>query len=266
MKPFLDDLKVLHDVGLTLEYAGKEEVWKGALLAILADNLASHELAGFKESFSFARRFCRSCLTDKDYSQSHFLEREYVVRNRQLHEQHCNHLDGPNRATMSVEYGINRRSSLDSLSYFSVVECMPHDIMHDLFEGVIPYEMKLLLKHCMDKSHFNINTINYRLGAFDFGYSELRDKPAPIDNDLKIRQTASQMWLLSRIFPLLLGDLISRDDCYWKCFLKLLRISEICTAPVLSVDSAAYLELLIEEHHSEFKHLYNVLSFLKCTS
>ena len=30
---------------------------------------------------------------------------------------------------------------------FSVAENLPHDIMHDLFEGVVPYEMKLLLTH-----------------------------------------------------------------------------------------------------------------------
>ena len=31
-------------------------------MAFLADNLAAHEIGGFKESFSFARRFCRSCM------------------------------------------------------------------------------------------------------------------------------------------------------------------------------------------------------------
>lgn len=65
------------------------------------------------------------------------------------------------------------------------------------------------------------------------------------------------MWLLARVFPLLVGDLIPRDDSNWKCFLKLLKICEICVSPVLSQDSAAYIELLVEEHHSEFKSLYD---------
>ena len=66
LKPLLDDLKRLQNEGIAIKFEGKEEVWKGALLAFLADNLAAHELGGFKESFSFSRRFCRSCLTDKD--------------------------------------------------------------------------------------------------------------------------------------------------------------------------------------------------------
>lgn len=114
--------------------------------------------------------------------------------------------------------------------------------------------MKLLLHHCTSKSYFTVQILNHRLSAFDFGYSELGDKPAPIAEESKIRQTASQMWLFARIFP---GDLVHRDDPNWKCFLKLLEICEICTAPVLSADDVSCLELLIEEHHIQFKLLYN---------
>ena len=51
-KPFINDLKKLYNEGVSVRFAGKNEVWKGALLAFLGDNLASHELGGFKESFS----------------------------------------------------------------------------------------------------------------------------------------------------------------------------------------------------------------------
>ena len=33
-----------------MQFAGKDELWRSALLAFFADNLA-HELGGFKESF-----------------------------------------------------------------------------------------------------------------------------------------------------------------------------------------------------------------------
>ena len=258
LKPFLDDLKILYDTGVTIHYNGKDENWKGTLLAFLADNLASHEIGGFKESFSFARKFCRSCLTDKEMSQEHFLENHFVIRTPQSHASQCSRLEGPDRLSVSVEYGINRRSSLESLPHFSVIDGMPHDIMHDLYEGVIPYELKLLIQHCITKSYFQLETLNHRHKAFDFGYSEIGDRPASIDNEYKLRQTASQMWLLARVFPLLVGDLVPRDDSNWECYLKLLKICEICAAPVLSEDSAAFLELLIEEHHIQFKGLYSV--------
>ena len=132
-----------------------------------------------------------------------------------------------------MEYGINRRAALEDLSYFHVVHALPQDIMHDLMEGVIPHEMKLLLQSCVADSSFDMTQFNHRLSAFDFGYSEIGDKPAPIDDGVRIRQSATQMWLLFRIFPLLIGDLIPR-----------------------SFSSSRYLEMLIEEHHSEFSELY----------
>lgn len=131
LKPFLEDLKILYDKGFTVQFAGEME---GALLAFLADNLAAHELGGFKESFSFAHRICRSCLTDKEYSQTHFQEGQFVLRDRQSHQAQCQELAGPDRLRASVQYGINRVSSLESVQEFSVVKNMPHDIMHDLFE------------------------------------------------------------------------------------------------------------------------------------
>lgn len=262
LKPFLKDLKTLYNEGIVVKYAGTDEIWKGALLAFLADNLAAHELGGFKQSFSFARHFCRSCFANKTMTQSYFCEQSFTLRDAVSHQSQCSQLNGVNGHELSVEYGINRPSSLDTLPNFSVVENLPHDIMHDLLEGALPHELKLLLQHCMSMSYFNLSTLNERLAAFDIGYSEVKDKPALFGSDSKCKQTASQMWLLVSIFPLLIGDLIHRSSDNWACFLKLVKICEICTSPVISTDTATYLELLIEEHHEMFKLLYSSDAFI----
>jgi len=54
MEPFILDLKTLATDGIVSSVNGIERTFKGALLAFLADNLASHSIAGFKESFSFS--------------------------------------------------------------------------------------------------------------------------------------------------------------------------------------------------------------------
>lgn len=262
LEPFLKDLKTLQQTGITVTYDKTTEVWKGTLLAILADNLAAHELGGFKESFSFAKKFCRSCLADKDSSSCKFIENQFEIRTTESHADHCSLLKGPDRVKMSIEYGINRTSSLESLPYFSVINGLPHDIMHDLYEGVVPHEIKLLLNYCARENFFDIEFFNSRLKAFDFGYTEIGDKPAPIEGDSRFRQGASQMWLLARVLPLLVGDKVPRDNAQWQCFLTLLKICELCSAFKLSEDSAAYLEVLIEEHHSQFKILYSDASII----
>ena len=110
---------------------------------------------------------------------------------------------------------------------------LPHDIMHDVLEGVIPYEMKLLLTHYVTRKHFSIDSLNDRLNRFDFAYSELSDKPSEIDDavvkkpDTKIRESASKMWMLAVMLSLLIGDLVPEDCEYWALYNLLLRICSI---------------------------------------
>jgi len=62
LQPYIQDLSFLATQGLSITVDGVQQTYKGALLAFLADNLASNDLGGFKLSFSFAFRFCRKCL------------------------------------------------------------------------------------------------------------------------------------------------------------------------------------------------------------
>ena len=127
------------------------------------------------------------------------------------------------RTNHSTTYGINRRSILETVPHFSVVRNLPHDIMHDLFEGVVPYEMKLLLTYYIENKYISCVGFNYRLQQFDFGYTEIKDKPSLILNekllnksDNRIRQSASQTWLLSNVLPFLISDFLP-DDCeHWQ--------------------------------------------------
>ena len=63
--------------------------------------------------------------------------------------------------------------------YFSMCDWgLPHDIMQDLFEGVVQYEIKFLLLHCFEKKCFSLPEFNNKIMSFEYGYSEVSDKPA----------------------------------------------------------------------------------------
>ena len=68
--------------------------------------------------------------------------------------------------------------------------------------------------------------------------------------------TAAQMWLLGRILPLVIGDLVPRGDVKWENYLKLMKIVDILFAPAITGDILSYLEWAIESHHIEFTKLY----------
>ena len=47
----------------------------------------------------------------------------------------------------STAFGVNQRALLDTLHYFDVSSgVLIPDIMHDILEGVLPLELKLMLK------------------------------------------------------------------------------------------------------------------------
>ena len=256
--PFVEDLKQLYCDGIDVSICGNEITLFGGLLAFLADNLAVHLVGGFKQSMSFAFRVCRTCMVTPTLLQNCFSENDCNLRESETHFEQCCLLNGPLHDHHSISYGINRLSILEEVPGFSVINGLPHDIMHDLFEGVIPSQMKLLLVHCVNAKYFTIDLLNSRLTHFDF----MNKKPSLFDPKVlksdrgKIRQLASQMIVLTREFSILIGDKIPNNNDHWSCFQLLLKICSICLSPVCTFDTVAYLRIVIEEYLSLFRTIY----------
>ncbi len=165
----------------------------------------------------------------------------------------------------SKTYGINRKSSLLNVKYYNMFHNgLPHDAMHDILEGVAPYEVKLVLSHYVSQGQFTLAEFNDRLVHLNFGYSE-NDKPILIfSKDLKedkksLRASSAQMLLLVRV---LIGDKINPDDPHWGCFLLLRRIIDIALCPLVTEGNCSSLKLLIHEHHSQFVALYGSAAYI----
>ena len=255
LTPFVEDLKTLYLDGVTVTIDSEQCTFHGGLLATLADNLAAHSLGGFKESHSFALRICRGCIATTESMQTTFIESGFQLRTPTSHELHCTLLEGPLRTHYSTTYGVNRRSVLEDVPGFSVITGLPHDTMHDLFEGVVPYELKCFLFHCIEARLFSFKQLNDRISRFDFN----EDRPSLIqlrNEDQKIRQSASQMIVLTRELPMLVADLIPETDEHWKSFIILLKICSIALSPITTPDTVAYLRVLIEEKLTLFVTLY----------
>ncbi len=261
LKPFFRDLSALATTGISLNFQGRNQTFKGALLAFLADNLASNELGGFKLSFSFSFRCCRTCLVTTTDMSGDFNSDNLIIRDTSTHENQCALLTGPAKSHYSKTYGINRRSALLDVAHFPFFSGgLPHDWMHDILEGIAPLEIKLLLKHCISEKFFLLTEYNQALVHFNYGYTET-DKPIPIVHrhflsDKPLRSSASQMLLLIQILPFLIGNKLPESDLNWKCFLLLRKVIDIVLCPIVNESMASSLKLIIVEHNALFKSLY----------
>ena len=71
---------------------------------------------------------------------------------------------------------------------------------------------------------------------------------------------ASQMWLLARLLPIMIGSRVTEDSECWANFVLLLDIADLLLAPESSEDEASLLSAMISDHHKEFVRLYPAAS------
>ena len=111
-----------------------------------------------------------------------FLEQKFQLREKTSHKIQCEEVEKDNTGEKSKEYGINRNSVLNELAYFHVCSgALVPDGMHDILEGALQYEIKLMLQVMMrTECYFPLSTLNSRLENIHYGYMEIKSKPSPI--------------------------------------------------------------------------------------
>jgi len=101
-----------------------------------------------------------------------FREENFELCSLPQYEAQCGEICEDNTGEKSVEYGINHGSILRELQYFDVTSVLLPDVMHDILEGVLQYEMKLFLQFGIQEHHFTFSMLTLHLESFDFGYME----------------------------------------------------------------------------------------------
>lgn len=255
MKPLIRDLKILETQGVQLPFF--DEPLLGTVFQITGDNLALHTALGYVESFS-ATHCCRFCLTNKEQIQSFFSENhpDLILRSKALYAEQCEELcENP---TLHV-YGVKKPCVFNSLQYFHSTDNYAVDIMHDLLEGVVQYELKLVFFYLVKQGYVSMGLLSDRIQSFNYGYTNRKNRPSGLimdENSKSLGLNATQSWCGLRNTPLIFGDVIERGNGHWSLLLILLQIVNIVFSPVLSDGLVSYLKHLISDHHALFKSLF----------
>ena len=157
------------------------------------------------------------------------------------------------------------------------------DVMHDILEGSLQYEVKELLKYFVNtKNYFTLDELNNKINEFPYVLTDKATRPATIaptvlaSSDHTVKQkglykhiytytviipkyytyVAAEMWCLARLLPLMIGEHIPQDDDRWELYKTFLTILDYVFAPNTNEDIIEYLRELIEDHHVKFRELY----------
>lgn len=242
----LTDLKQLEENGITM---GDELVVKGALYCIAGDNLGSHTIGGFTENFSSSEYFCRYCLISRTEFQGADPNICGLERTPEMYRSAIEQLETEDSPQVQ---GIKFRSVFNTLQNFDVCSPgLPPCLGHDIFEGVLSYDVALYLKYFINKKKwFTYTILNRRIKQFEYKATDACSKPCEVSpQTLKLSGHAVQNWNFLRLLPLIIGDKVhDPQDNVWQLLLQLKDVVDLICAQQISIAQVAYLDVLIQEY------------------
>ena len=126
-----------------------------------------------------------------------FVSEAFQPRTRETHAAQCSSLDGPLHDHYATTFGINRNSVLNTSRYFHVTEGLVPDVMHDVLEGVLPLEVKELIKYLISSKSISLSEINEAVESFAYAGPDAHNKSTPIaystltSRDHSLKQTGT---------------------------------------------------------------------------
>ena len=107
----------------------------------------------------------------------------FQLRTREVHDRHCEMV--AQDQTLGSVYGVKRSSVLNQSRYFHVIGGLDLDIMHDQLEGVLPLEIKMLLRKVIQVDHLiTLDALNERIATFQYGPVDQKNKPSPLKQQI----------------------------------------------------------------------------------
>lgn len=255
LRPLLHDVKILEEEGIFIPLLGK--CLKGTIQVVVADNLGAHSIAGFNETFS-SGYICRVCTGTRTEIQTKEVKSGlFTVRTTELHDSHVKLA----KENCSSYFGVKRQCFItEMLSHFSVHTGYPPDIMHDIFEGIVPVELARCLAILISKKYFNLEILNNSILHFPYKWTDKTNRPHVIPSTFSTRGTiggnATENWALLRLLPFIVGHLVPEGEFAWEILLDLKDIAELVVAPEHTDESIAYLESKITDHRQKYQELF----------
>lgn len=136
----LSDIKELEDKGLV---TSSGHIVRATVLCIVGDNLGSHCIGGYTENVSTSSHCCRFCLVPRDEIGNVTIR--FPVRAVENYKEAVQQLQDSEETVVN---GVKFDSLFNSLQYFHVCQPgLPPCIGHDLFEGVVAYDLSIYLQY-----------------------------------------------------------------------------------------------------------------------
>jgi hypothetical protein len=253
----IKELNALQEVGIPINFRQYTKV-KLIPILVVGDNLGLNGILGFTEGFRHYY-FCRFCLSPKTETQFLTIANNNDLRNRANYEEAL-----VNKSPETT--GVMEDSPFNKLLNFHATENPSVDIMHDVLEGIMHFDIGQILEIFIYKQKlFTLEELNFRLQGLHYGPNK---QLSMLLSDTMIKKhrlkfSASEMLLFSINLPFAIGDLVPEDSLEWQLYLLLRKIMTIVLFKSVHKKLHVQLKNVIQEHHEVYLALFEKLAQAK---
>ena len=168
-------------------------------------------------------------------------------------EQHILHIQAvQEKDSLTHVYGVKKQCALTAkLKYFDVLSGYLPDVLHDLFEGIVPLEMALCLRVLIQNKYFTLEELKKCIKEFPYKWSDKTDAPQPVSVNFATRKSvggnAHKNWTLLQLLTLVIGSKIPEGDPAWEVLLVLRDLVEIVVNRVHTEETICFLDSRISD-------------------
>ena len=129
---------------------------------------------------------------------------------------------------------------------------------HDLFEGIVRYDLALFIKDLVKKKWFSYEHLNRTMKRTQLKGFDASDKPPEIKSSgEKISGHAVENWCLLRNLPFFLHAVVQEpEDQSWQLILRLREIVQFVCSQRVSRGQVLSLQSLIDEYLLDRKEAF----------
>ena len=124
---------------------------------------------------------------------------------------------------INIQYSLDIRKYVIAPTFLNIIQfilisvkCFPPDVLHDVFEGVIPEDLLGIIRILSIKGWFTLDQYNKALQNIGYLSYERADKPCPLPTSSKVKKLkgkALSNWVHLRNWPLVIRQFIcDRED------------------------------------------------------
>lgn len=257
----VDDLRQIEN-GIVLNDGTKI---RGTVASVVSDNLGANTILGFVKNFSKTKYPCRFCLCSLDEIRTVSKEIPTKRRTKEHYEEQLLKVIQSEKVDFANTFGVAMHCALNELKFYSIIDSMTLDIMHDINEGAIPYLLKPFFEYLFKHKVCTENELKTKLEFHNFGFNQKKNVPSELSISKScLGQNASQMLCLFQSIPFILYDYKDHDVIkkVWICVETLLKITQIVYSEKIDSDDLEDLIKLVEIHIESFlKFFKNNLKF-----